>query len=200
MENNVNQNNNQPKGPTKVCKHCKSEIPKGAKVCPHCRKKQKKPILLFVIIGIILIGVIGGGGSEETSSTGTSTNTKVESKVENKVEQKEEVQEVIEYVPYNVDDMMDTLNNNALKAEKEFSDKYVEITGRLATIDSDGKYISLHPINDEWSIMGVQCYIKNDEQLNKVLDMNVGDTVTLKGKIKSIGEVMGYSLDITEIN
>lgn len=25
---------------TKVCKYCKSEIPKKAKVCPNCRKKQ----------------------------------------------------------------------------------------------------------------------------------------------------------------
>lgn len=25
---------------TKTCKHCKTEIPAGAKVCPQCRKKQ----------------------------------------------------------------------------------------------------------------------------------------------------------------
>ena len=25
---------------TKVCKHCQSEIPAKAKVCPNCRKKQ----------------------------------------------------------------------------------------------------------------------------------------------------------------
>ena len=27
---------------TKLCKHCKTEIPKDAKVCPNCRKKQKE--------------------------------------------------------------------------------------------------------------------------------------------------------------
>ena len=26
---------------TKLCKHCKTEIPYDAKVCPNCRKKQK---------------------------------------------------------------------------------------------------------------------------------------------------------------
>ena len=25
---------------TKICKHCQSEIPKKAKICPNCRKKQ----------------------------------------------------------------------------------------------------------------------------------------------------------------
>lgn len=24
---------------TKICKHCKMEIPAGAKICPHCRKE-----------------------------------------------------------------------------------------------------------------------------------------------------------------
>ena len=36
------------------------------------------------------------------------------------------------------------------------------------------------------------CYIKDDEK-------NVGDTVTVKGKVKSIGEVLGYQLDIKEV-
>ena len=48
---------------TKVCKYCKSEIPKKAKVCPNCRKKQGgigKWIVIAVIV-IIVIAAISGG-------------------------------------------------------------------------------------------------------------------------------------------
>ncbi len=65
---------------TKVCKHCKTEIPYGAKVCPQCRKKQGG-VLKWVIIAIVVIGIIGaaaGGGDEEpkeASNTNNESNT-----------------------------------------------------------------------------------------------------------------------------
>ena len=40
MERNTMEKEN--KKDTKLCKHCKTEIPKDAKVCPNCRKKQKE--------------------------------------------------------------------------------------------------------------------------------------------------------------
>ena len=104
------------------------------------------------------------------------------------------------YTAYTVTQMMDDLNSNSLKAESTYKDQYVEITGRLDVIDSSGKYISLFPENDEFAFIGVQCYIKNDEQKQKVMEMSTGDIVTLKGKVKLVGEVIGYSLDIDEIN
>ncbi|MBR5565467.1 MAG: DUF4352 domain-containing protein [Roseburia sp.] len=56
-------------GKTKLCRHCKSEIAKDAKVCPNCRKKQGG-ILKWVGIAIVVIFVIGlFGGDEEESST-----------------------------------------------------------------------------------------------------------------------------------
>ncbi len=63
---------------TKLCKHCKTEIPAGAKVCPNCRKKQGG-ILKWIIIGVIVIGIIGsvaGGSNDKPTKVGdTNTNT-----------------------------------------------------------------------------------------------------------------------------
>lgn len=51
---------------TKTCKHCQSEIPYKAKVCPQCRKKQKGGKLKFIIGAVVIIivaAMILGGGS-----------------------------------------------------------------------------------------------------------------------------------------
>lgn len=173
---------------TKLCKHCQTAIPKKAKVCPNCRKKQggKMKWIIAAVVVISIIAAAGGGKEKPKESDTQSIST--------------EKQEEISYTQYTVTQMIDDLKANALKAESIYKDQYVEITGRLATIDSSGKYISLLPEDDEWAIVGVSCYIKNDEQKAKVMEMTKGDIVTLKGKVKSVGEVLGYGMDIDEIN
>lgn len=51
----------------------------------------------------------------------------------------------------------------------------------------------------DFEIIGVQCNIKNDEQKSKAASLTKGDKVTLKGKCTDVGEVLGYSFDIDEI-
>lgn len=48
---------------TKLCKHCKTEIPKNAKVCPNCRKKQSGigKWILIVVVAFILFGAASTG-------------------------------------------------------------------------------------------------------------------------------------------
>lgn len=55
---------------TKLCKHCKTEIPAGAKVCPNCRKKQGGvgKWIAIVLVAIVIIGVAAGGGEDEKVS------------------------------------------------------------------------------------------------------------------------------------
>ncbi len=58
---------------TKICKYCKTEIPKDAKICPNCRKKQKGGFLKWIIIAIVLlviISIISGGGDDDTKKVG----------------------------------------------------------------------------------------------------------------------------------
>ena len=59
----------------KTCKSCGAEISKSAKTCPKCGARQKKPVLLIVVVAILVIGIIGAiGGSpkaEKVGETGT---------------------------------------------------------------------------------------------------------------------------------
>lgn len=178
---------------TKICKHCKTEIPYDAKVCPNCRKKQKGGGCLIAVAAVVVIGIIGaaaGGGSGDKGNASKEVVAKAETTTA----------APIEYTTYSVGDMMSDLKANALNASSKYKDQYVEITGKLSNIDASGKYIDLTPEDDDFAIIGVQCYIKNDDQKSKVAGMTKGNTITLKGKITDVGEVMGYSLNITEIN
>lgn len=188
---------------TKVCKHCQSEIPKKAKVCPQCRKKQggKLKWIVIAVVALLIAGAAMGGGDDESkqASESNAEQASTKAKKSKKETKEEEAQKEISYAPYSVSQMMNDLDNNAMNAETNYKDQYVEITGVLNNIDSSGKYIDLFPDDNEFAFTGVQCYIKNDDQKSKVAGMSKGDTVTLRGKIKSVGEVLGYSLDIDEI-
>ena len=108
--------------------------------------------------------------------------------------------EEIAYEKVDLQTMLDELEANALKAEKTYQNKFVEVVGKISNFDSDGTYISIEPENaDPFNFTSVMCYIKNDAQLNFLLEKEVGDTVTVKGKITSIGEVLGYSIKMDEV-
>ena len=62
---------NKEKPTVKQCKHCKSEIPYDAKVCPVCRKKQGAPgclIVVLVVVVLVVIAAFAGSGESSTAS------------------------------------------------------------------------------------------------------------------------------------
>lgn len=56
---------------TKICKYCKSEIAKDAKICPNCRKKQKGRlrIIIGIIVVLLIISIVSKGGSNKTNNS-----------------------------------------------------------------------------------------------------------------------------------
>lgn len=82
---------------TKICKYCQTEIPKKAKICPNCKKKQGgklKWIIIAVVVVIIIAAVAGGGGDDKpkkVADSNTSEEKETNKKDEtDKTEKKEE--------------------------------------------------------------------------------------------------------------
>ncbi|MBQ7095686.1 MAG: zinc-ribbon domain-containing protein [Clostridia bacterium] len=193
------------------CKKCGKEIDDKAAICPHCsspaeEKPRKKSILkrwwFWVIIGVVIIAVIGsssGSDNQKPSSEDPKPSQSAIGTSGQGDDGKEE--EKIQYVKTDLKTMLDELEANALKAEKTYQDQYVEVVGEITNFDSDGSYISIEPINaDEWNFSTALCKIKNDDQLNFLLEKKTGDKVTIKGQITSVGEVLGYTIKIAEVS
>jgi len=167
------------------------------KKCPTCGTKLSKPIYKkwwFWVIIVLAVAIIAGGssasGDESNSDQGTSQET-TSAAVE---------ESTTKYTKVDLQQMIDELKENALKAEKTYNGTYVEVTGKISNFDSNGSYITIEAINaGEWNIDTIMCYIKNDDQLNYLIEKSIGDKITIKGKIIRVGEVLGYSLNIDSI-
>lgn len=188
---------------TKICKHCKTEIPYGAKVCPQCRKKQGGVLkwVIIAFIAICVIGAIGGGGDDKPKEASNTSNVNDAQAVQNESQsdtEPEEIQETIEYISVTATELSDALSNNAMKAQNDYEEQYLEITGKLGNIDSNGKYIAIDSDND-FDLTNIQCYIKTDEQKQIIMEMSRGDSIVIKGYCKDIGEIIGYQIDIEEV-
>ena len=176
----------------KQCKKCRSFIDKKAKKCPNCGSKQGMPVWLIVLIIIVAIGVLSSLGKDDSSTSNIDS-------ANNSNNGSTQVQQPIEYIKVSKDDLEEALDNNAAAAKDTYNKKYVEVTGKLGTIDSDLKYISLMSSTDEWDFNGIHCTIKNNEQKEIVKTLTKDQSLTIRGRITDVGEVLGYYLDITEI-
>lgn len=177
------------------CKTCNAEIAASAKICPSCGAKNKKPIYkrwwfitLVAIVAIVIVANLGGEGDDGTQVTSAPGAGGQEQLIE------EEKTPIV----LSADDLISALKENALNAANTYNGAYVEVTGKLSTIDSSGKYFSISELNNQFSLDTILCYIKK-EHFETVANLTRDQKVTVVGTIKSVGEVFGYSLDVESI-
>lgn len=152
--------------------------------------RKRVGAILFTIAGMLCVATIviilmhpdsfRGSNTDNTPAASTSLQTQYE-KVDLQV-------------------MLDELDANALRAEEKYQGKNIEITGEIRVFDSDGKYIAIAPCGAVSFLNNVSCYLTDPTHKAFLLEKNVGDVVTIKGKVFSIGEVLGYSVEIAEIS
>ena len=184
----------------KFCTKCGAEITDSkALECGSCGAKVKKPLYKkwwFWVIIVLFLSIVGGvtvetesGETEVTQADGQSTTATQNSPSSQKT-----------YEVVDLQTMFDELDENALRAENKYQNKNVQFEGKIANFDSDGMYISIEPVGaSEWNFTTILCYITGKEQREQLMNLSKGDVVTVKGRIISIGEVLGYSMNIHEI-
>ena len=175
------------------CKACGKEIAKGVKKCVSCGADQRNffsrhkivtGILVLVIIGIG--SAIGSGGKSNTTTVPTSSAAVA-------TQQPKAAPMVVA-----ADKLVADLKGNPLNASETYKGKYIEVTGQLASIDSDGKYFSISPMNDDFSFTNILCNI-TPEQKATVSKFTSKQKLTVTGTMTNVGEILGYTMKVESV-
>lgn len=138
---------------------------------------MRHKIITGIIILVVIIGVASSGESSQSTSSNSGSGTPTA---------QEQQAQTITYEKTDTKAMIEAFDNNQLAAEKQYMDKYVEITAQIKNISEDivgTSFLSLEPVNAGDFYVGttIKCSFKNSEDL---LTVKNGQKVTLNGKVK----------------
>lgn len=84
----------------------------------------------------------------------------------------------------NPEELITSYEANEVKGDKIYEGKMMELTGNIGDIGKDiaeDVYIAFER-EGEFELTFVQCYFKDDAEIDKVMELSKGDTITLQGK------------------
>lgn len=169
---------------TKKCKFCQSELPQKASVCPQCGKKQggKAKWVIAVIVVLLIFSALAGGGEKPASSS--EENAPVAENSTTTEPNKTETEETapVEIMEISPADLLSSYEANEVKGDALYDGKTMRISGTVGSIGKDvleEVYITF--AGEEFAITSVQCYFSDEAQIEKVMELQEGDTITLVG-------------------
>lgn len=149
---------------------------------------KKRFWALGIIALIIIIAVATNGGDDApVADGGAAAGSSQESAAP------EEAPMVV-----TAEQMLSDLENNALAAANTYEGKRVTVTGTLSVIDASGDYFSLKGSADDFALTPVTINI-DESQRDTVAAFTPDQEITVTGKVTSVGELMGYTIDAETI-
>jgi hypothetical protein len=172
---------------TKICKYCKSEIAKDAKICPNCRKKQKGSvgkIIIGVIVVLVLIGIIGGNSSKDdnkskidnTEATGT---TEATDKTEENADNTEIANDGVVEVGGTYEDNGLKFTVNSATMDYQVKDEYglYKLDDGLVYLLMDFTFENTGDNDKYVSVYDFKCYADNTACEQKYVTEETGDFI-----------------------
>lgn len=196
---------------TKICKHCGTEIPYIAKVCPNCRRKQssKGKWIGIGIAAFLILGIIGNmlpdedsetvdnqsvnNQSEQTNDNDEKDTSKADAnskekdtskKEDKKKDTKKDKEKEIDYIKITSTKLIKAFKDNQVKCKRKYDGKYLKVTGKVDSVGTDVLnqiYVCLGSEKD-FAIVGIQCYAKDSATEDKIAELSEGDKITVTGK------------------
>lgn len=103
-----------------------------------------------------------------------------------------------EILTVTADQLLDALDENALKASHDYLDKRIRIEGRLSNIDASGEYFTLDRKKGRFSFADIHMSIE-PEHRDAVMKFTADQIVVATGTITDVGEVLGYRVRVETI-
>lgn len=194
-----------------ICKHCGQPISDKSKVCPFCGGNVKIPfydktwfhILLVLIIFAGIDYVIRNPDPEPTVYR-TPIVESAEASSQSSVDPVEETdeQETAEYSSESLSKMIDMVEDYPIKAEEEYTGKYIQVSGYLDTVDSDGKYFTIVSDPDDFTLLdNIHWSMDKDSDVyDFIKDAKEGSYITVCGEITDVGETIYYMGDAHSVH
>lgn len=194
-----------------ICKHCGQPISDKSKVCPFCGGNVKIPfydktwfhILLVLIIFAGIDYVIRNPDPEPTVYR-TPMVESAEASSQSSVDPVEETdeQETAEYSSESLSKMIDMVEDYPIKAEEEYTGKYIQVSGYLDTVDSDGKYFTIVSDPDDFTLLdNIHWSMDKDSDVyDFIKDAKEGSYITVCGEITDVGETIYYMGDAHSVH
>lgn len=194
-----------------ICKHCGQPISDKSKICPFCGGNVKIPfydktwfhILLVLIIFTGIDYVIRNPDPEPmvyrtpvVESAGASSQSSVDSGEET------DEQKTAEYSSESLSKMIDMVEDYPIKAEEEYTGKYIQVSGYLDTVDSDGKYFTIVSDPDDFTFLNNIHWSmdKGSDVYDFIKDAKKGSYITVCGEITNVGETIYYMGDAHSVH